>query len=278
MINTSYAPHRTQIHPCSAKKPVGPKTLGSRGSRKPSDFVAFFAVREALDQLPLQLRVRWVPLDRPASPSPPPLRGHSPRRPDRREIGKRVVLPGVVQASAPSPVHVFLELIHSVGGVEHVVQNTAREDVVNTFLGVVSDAELQHSETALQDAEKALHILSYAFKRPGEDGVVVVRRILGRGHEGRPLSGIERYTVANKKETGCESVGFYGRLDPTVITGVIKTFSPNGDRVIRTFSIGPNNLPRGIRCRRSNSTPCAPGAFHPLSGACTPDPCTGCHC
>ena len=101
------------------------------------------------------------------------------------------------------------------------MQNTAREeDVVYTFLGVVSDAELDHSETALQDTEKALHILSYAFKRPGEDGVVVVRRLLGRGHEGHPLSGIERYTVANKKEAGCNyggslwtsgSDGDYGR-------------------------------------------------------------------
>ncbi|CAB1111986.1 unnamed protein product [Ectocarpus sp. CCAP 1310/34] len=113
------------------------------------------------------------------------------------------MVPGVVQASAPHPVDIFLEHVHAVEGVKHVVQDAAGgEDVVDVFLGAVPEAELEDPETSLQDTEEALNVLAHALKRPRESSVLAVRRVLGRSDEGRPLFGRTNNSRIFNKNSG----------------------------------------------------------------------------
>ena len=64
------------------------------------------------------------------------------------------MVPGVVQASAPHLIDIFLVDVHAVEGVKHDVQDAAGGEYVgDDFLGAVPEAELEDPETSLQDTE-----------------------------------------------------------------------------------------------------------------------------
>ena len=69
---------------------------------------------------------------------------------DRAAVSGRIVLPRVMGPGTANPGVVILHLAHVVKGVEHVVQNAAREEhVVDPLLLKVGHGKLQDSEAAL---------------------------------------------------------------------------------------------------------------------------------
>ena len=131
---------------------------------------------------------------------------------DGAAVTLRVAFPRVVQPGTAYPVDVLLHFVHVVERVEHVVQDSAREEhVVDALLFVVGHSEFRDPEAALQDAEKALHVVPHILQRRGEGDVTFECRVLGRHHKSHPLDtetimGLAR-TAKNNFAGGQRSVG-----------------------------------------------------------------------
>ena len=76
----------------------------------------------------------------------------------------------------PSSVAFRFHLVQPVVCVQHVVEDTAREEhVVDVLLGAVEDVLLEDPKAGLEVAEKYFHILAHRLQPPAKDSLLVCR-------------------------------------------------------------------------------------------------------
>lgn len=152
--------------------------------RKPDNvLLVLLAVREARGELSLAHRVPDLQLRLVVDVL----------RPDRSTVRLRLRRQRGPHPSTANPVRVLHQLVHAVEGVQHVVQDAAREKhVVDALLALVRHGELQDPKATLQDAEEALHVLAYALQPLRKEQVVLAQRVLRGLDQDLPLEKRDR--------------------------------------------------------------------------------------
>ena len=103
-------------------------------------------------------------------------------------VRQRGAFVGVEQPVTLVPVDVFLEHVHPVEGMQHVVKGAAREEhVVDVLFAAVRNGKLKDSEAPLEDAEEAFNILAHALQHLAPHLLFNTHRGFRGGHENRPL-------------------------------------------------------------------------------------------